>query len=149
MTLYHPISRIPWSCRNWNSNSQSFLLCSVYIPPDVVPSLFSLKLSFISSIAKGKDIILLGDFNQPDINRENLISSNCSSNLFCNFVFDSNLLQLAKSPTHVKGNILDLILTNSENLVQKLSVHSNEPFSSMKSDHNNALLYHSVPVVKN
>ena len=101
----------------------------------VVLSHFSLTLSFISSIAIGKDIILLGDFNQPDINWENLASSNCSSKLFCNFVFDSNFLQLVKSPTHVKGNILDLILTNSENLVQKLSVHSNEPFPSMKSDH--------------
>ena len=45
------------------------------------------------------------------------------------FVYDNNLDQLVTEPTHVKGNILDLILTNVSDNTQDVSVYSrNLPF---------------------
>ena len=38
------------------------------------------------------------------------------SKLFCEFVFDNNLFQHVDSPTHVKGNILDIVLPNTSNV---------------------------------
>ncbi len=51
------------------------------------------------------------------------------------FVFNNNLIQYIQSPTHSKGNILDLILTNSSEIIQEVCVLSNEPFPQMRSDH--------------
>lgn len=55
------------------------------------------------------------------------------SNLFCDFVFETNLTQLISGPTHVKGNALDILLTNNECLVTQVSV-LNSP-SLLLSDH--------------
>ena len=49
-------------------------------------------------------------------------------------VFNLNLTQLIDQPTHINGNILDLILTNTENLVCNVSVYSTPPFL-ISSDH--------------
>ena len=48
-------------------------------------------------------------------------------------MFESNLSQLITCPTHVKGNILDLLLTNNENLISHLS--ASESTSFLTSDH--------------
>ena len=45
------------------------------------------------------------------------------SNCFCNFVFDCNLTQHVSAPTHVKGNLLDLVLTSPSISVNHLIVH--------------------------
>ena len=46
-------------------------------------------------------------------------------------MFNSNLTQLVSCPTHVKGNILDLILTSNEESIFDLKVHE----SPVKTDH--------------
>ena len=45
------------------------------------------------------------------------------SNCFCNFVFDCNLTQHVPDPTHVKGNLLDLVLTSQSVSINSLIVH--------------------------
>ena len=50
------------------------------------------------------------------------MGTSTSSNCFCNFVFDCNISQHVLVPTHVKGNVLDLVLT-SHNVVNHLTVH--------------------------
>ena len=119
------------------------ILCLVYIPPAPEPASVYSIINFLSSIVDGRNIILLGDFNFPDINWDNITSSSHLSNFFCNFVFDNDLLQFVKSPTHCKGNILDLILSNSPDLNYDVSVHSSEPLPTMRSDHN--LISFAVP----
>ena len=42
------------------------------------------------------------------------------SNSFCKFVFDCNLYVL--EPTHIKGNILDLVLTSASVFVSNLTI---------------------------
>ena len=68
--------------------------------------------------------IFVGDFNCPDINWTSLTGSSTVSNMFCEFVFDCNLSQHVMVPTHVKGNILDLILTSADVNVEHLTIKS-------------------------
>ena len=67
--------------------------------------------TFLTSLAP-QPVILLGDFNLPDINWNSLSGSTPTSTLFCDLVFDMNLDKLVTFHTHCKGNILDLCLTN-------------------------------------
>ena len=72
---------------------------------------------------RSEGTILVGDFNLPDINWDTLSAQSATSELFCDFVFDNNLTQFVNNPTHIKGNTLFLILTNSSQLVKKLSTN--------------------------
>ena len=74
----------------------------------------------------------MGDFNFPDINWSALIGSSHLSNMFCDFAFDCNLIQLVNSPTHSMGNCLDLVLTNSPESVGHIDI-SSHPL--IQSDH--------------
>lgn len=116
---------------------QSIIICLTYFPPDVNPLFVNATLAYFSSITMTGDqnCILMGDFNMPHIGWHSLSSKNSISKVFCDFVFDNNLIQLVESPTHSKGNILDLVLTNSVNQVVDLSVLSLDPFPRLRSDH--------------
>ena len=46
-----------------------------------------------------------------------LSGSSPASKQFCEFGYNSNLSQLVQTPTHVKGNILDLVMMNEEDLI--------------------------------
>ena len=67
-------------------------------------------------------VVVLDDFNCPDIDWPILSASSSFSNLLCDLVYDFNLTQCISQPTHIKGNILDLILTNSADIVSNVSV---------------------------
>ena len=45
-----------------------------------------------------------------------------------------NFIQLIDEPTHIHGNILDLVLTNNIDIIHDLSVHSKQPLP-ISSDH--------------
>ena len=51
----------------------------------------------------------MGDFNVPDINQATLSGSFIFSNQLCDLVFQFNLSQLVDQPSHIYGNILDII----------------------------------------
>ena len=61
----------------------------------------------------------------PTINWDILQGETPMSNLFCDLVFNLNLVQMINEPTHIHGNILDLVLTTEDNFNTLLSVHSN------------------------
>ena len=46
------------------------------------------------------------------------------SNLFCDLVLNLNLVQMLNEPTHIHGNILDLVFTTDDDIITSLSVHS-------------------------
>ena len=56
--------------------------------------------------------------------------------LLLNFVilFLTNFIQLIDEPTHIHGNVLDLVLTNNIDIIHDLSVHSKQPLP-ISSDH--------------
>ena len=111
-------------CIKIGLGSDIFVICCVYVPPDSSPSyVFSLT-HFLSEITSSfSKCIFVGDFNFPDIDWQVLMGTCNQSNCFCDFVFDSNLTQHVLDPTHVKGNILDLVLTSSSVSVNHLKVH--------------------------
>ena len=81
-----------------------------------------------------ENFVLLGDFNFNDINWDSLHGHSPSSAKFCDIVFDLNFIQLIDEPTHIHGNILDLVLTNNIDIIHDLSVHSKQPLP-ISSDH--------------
>ena len=102
-------------------------LCCIYIPPCTDDLLLSEVIQYFSTLINSyprNSLVLVGDFNLPDINWDNLTASSTASRTFCDFIFDNALLQVVDTSTHSKGNILDLIITNSEYSVRDLTIHS-------------------------
>jgi len=75
-------------------------------------------------------IIILGDLNLPDIKWDTLSRGSQISSIFCDLVFDNNLVE---DPTHIAGNILDVILTSNDELVYDVAVNPHNVVLS--SDH--------------
>ena len=67
---------------------------------------------------------MIGDFNLSDVTWDSPTATSSASRNFCDFIFDNALLQINDKPTHTGGNILDLIITNSDDCVRNLTIHS-------------------------
>ena len=67
-------------------------------------------------------MIVLGDFNFPDIDWATYISSNLYPHRFVT----NHLTQLIDVPTHIGGSILDVVLTNTDAMYD-ISVNSKFP----------------------
>ena len=99
------------------------VICCVYIPPECSFSYVSSVVQFLTDLTSSfRKCVVVGDFNFPDIDWSILMGTSNSSNCFCNFVFDCNLTQHVSKPTHVQGNLLDLVLTSASVAVSRLSV---------------------------
>ena len=93
-------------------------VCAVYVPPNIGDNYQNVLLSYLTEMVSTSDhIIIVGDFNMPDICWSSLSGSTSFSNSFCDFVFKHNLTQLMTTPTHEKGNVLDLVLTNVDDVI--------------------------------
>ena len=103
------------------AGNHNISICTVYIPPNPIVALFNLLVDILNSFSQSEELyITVGDFNLPDI-----CWSTLSTNLISDFMLESNLSQLI---TCVKGNILDLLLTNNEHLISHLSVSESTSF---------------------
>lgn len=100
-------------------------VCAVYIPPNAALNYCQSLITYLHSLSldNSKKLFVVGDFNFPDINWHTMTSTAQSSSLFCDYVFENNLTQMIQCPTHIKGNILDLVLTNSDDLISDIAVH--------------------------
>ena len=58
------------------------------------------------------------------------LRSTTTSNYFCHFTYETNLINLIQSPTHIK---VDLVLTNNEDKISSLSI--TQPYALLSSDH--------------
>ena len=112
--------------------SQSFIICVVYLPPAPSLSLIQSLSSHLSQFQESCNFVLLGDFNLPDINWDTLCGTSGVAETFCDMCFEFNFSQLISCSTHVHDNILDLVLTNNEDLISSISVcpTDNLPISS-------------------
>ena len=112
-------------------------LCTVYNPPNSSTESQKVLLDYLTSLAQTDNLLLIvGDFNIPDVNWSLLSGSTHFSNQMCDFVFDWNLSQLFESPTHVKGNILDLLMTNHNDSIKNLTILPHDQSSNIvPSDH--------------
>ena len=110
-----------------------FLICVSYIPPNSPLSLCSEAFQYFESIVTSyPQVIIVGDFNFPDICWSSLSGTCPQSMLFCDLIFQCNLTQLVDFSTHTKGGVLDLVLTNHNSLVENISSFLSP---SLDSDH--------------
>ena len=99
------------------------ILVCIYIPPStshLAIEPLSELLSRLTQKYRNSTIYIAGDFNMPDINwSDSTVKINSKSKRlhqnFLNCFNEFGFQQLISSPTHVKGNTLDLIFINSEN----------------------------------
>ena len=114
-----------------NQESMNFFL--IYRPPGSTQENTSNLVDLIKHSEKNS--FFIGDFNLPDIDWSNLTAPN-RDKPFLNTCLDNGFEQLVNFPTHIKGNILDLVLTNNPESI--LSV--NDCGSIGKSDHSMLLI---------
>ena len=105
-------------------NPNPFIICVTYIPPNSGEGYHHSLSNYFTELSKELcPIILIGDFNFPDIDWATLQGTSSTSNRFCELLFQLNFTQLIDQPTHIHGNILDLVITNTEELIHNVTVH--------------------------
>ena len=93
------------------------------------------QLAYLSdNMQATEEVILLGNFNVPDINWATLSGSSDLSSKLCDLIFQHNYVQKADHPTHIHGNILVLIITSSEDTVSGINI-TQEFNQEIKLDH--------------
>ena len=93
-------------------------------------------IGFLRSLLSKKKppkIYVIGDFNLSNTSWPDLTSNVPLEQYFIDKLSELGLQQCINSPTHIKGNVLDLLLTNAESSVHDLSVLDKD--SVCKSDH--------------
>ena len=107
----------------------------IYNPPNSESNYQQKLLAYLSdNMQATEEVILLGDFNVPDINWATLSGSSDLSSKLCDLIFQHNYVQQVDHPTHIYGNILDLIITSSEDTVSGINI-TKEFNQAIKSDH--------------
>lgn len=101
----------------------------IYRPPGQEEELDKNLLQDINKMALKGEVIIMGDFNLPDVNWEESSASSTRSRDILNSLQGASLKQLVGEPTR-KDAILDLILTNGDRISD---VHVGENLGS--SDH--------------
>ena len=79
-----------------------------------------------------------------------LSGNSTESASFCDFIFDWNLTQHVLNPTHIRGNILDLVLTSEDIAISHHTITSPCPFINY--DHflfSFCSKYGTLPKIKN
>ena len=102
------------------NKKKKFCLGVIYRPPNQSEDADKLIINEINKSCKNETIIL-GDFNLSSINWENRIARDRSGMNFIECFEDNFLSQHVNDPTR-GGNLLDLVLTNKDNLVRNLAV---------------------------
>ena len=117
--------------------SPSIIVSCVYVPPNCSDTYFNATLQALEVLAsRYHRLLILGDFNCSSINWDQLSSPSTLATSLCDFVFRYNLAQVINRPTHLKGNILDLIITNLDNHISDLVItDSANLVGGLQSDH--------------
>ena len=71
-------------------------------------------LDYLQSLSYSPNVTIFGDLNLPDVCWDGYCGISSISQSFANLAYDLNLIQLVSQPTHRAGNILDVVLTNTE-----------------------------------
>ena len=89
---------------------------------------FSAVENYITKIRRRRKvtgIVIVGDMNFPNVNWTDFVTTDPTEQLFLNMFGNISLEQLIDTPTHIKSNILDYLMTDIAHLVKNLSVDSN------------------------
>lgn len=86
------------------------------------------ELHQVLNISPSPDIFIMGDFNLPHTNWPDCTPNQNSSRgekemitITNNLLLELSLTQIIRKPTHIAGNILDLVFTNNTNIIHDIS----------------------------
>jgi len=92
-----------------STGNDSLNLVLIYRPPNTGPTSLDNFKELLCNVKN--NTVLIGDFNLPEIDWNLMNAPNRFMNIV-NECSERGLSQLVNFPTHLKGNILDLVLTN-------------------------------------
>ena len=101
------------SC-NITLDNFSFYVCLIYRPPNSNEASDALLVSYLDLLDNSKNLLILGDLNLPDIDWDTYTGSFGTSSAIADLAYNYNMHQLVSDTTHIMGNTLDVILTNSD-----------------------------------
>ena len=117
-------------------NSKKICITTCYRVGTLQESNFNEVSDHIQNISCNKSItkhIIVGDFNLDSINWDNNLTSNDLHRKFMNLFEENCLTQILSSPTHCRGNLLDLLLTDAPYIVKDIFTADHNEY--IKSDH--------------
>ena len=118
-----------------NSDAGFWLLIELYNPPRnssycLEPNVITGCIDHFVSTARGlilsdapMKLVIVGDFNLPDVNWETYLGSSEYSQTILNYLDSHNLIQNVMEPTHRSGNILDLVFAADDTAVTVANVN--------------------------
>ena len=84
--------------------SNPITICVTFVPPSSTIAYYDDLFNFLLNLHIDSDkLIILGDFNFPDIDWHTLSGHSPVSDQFCDLIFQTGLSQLIDMPTHVHG----------------------------------------------
>jgi len=92
-----------------------------YRPPDQEQEVDEAFYSQLKAASQSQALVLVGDFNHPDISWEDHTARQKQSRRFLQSIDDNFLMQVVEEPTR-KGTLLDLVLINKEGRVEDVKV---------------------------
>jgi len=92
-----------------------------YRPPDQEEEVDEAFYRQLQAASQSQALVLMGDFNHPDINWEDHTTRQVQSRRFLQSIDDNFLNQVVEEPTR-KGALLDRVLTNKEGMVEDVKV---------------------------
>jgi len=92
-----------------------------YRPPDQEKEVNEAFYRQLKAASQSEVLVLMGDFNHPDISWEDHTARHMQSRRFLQSIDDNFLMQTVEESTR-RGALLDLVLTNIERLVEDVKV---------------------------
>ena len=106
-------------------NKEEFIFACFYKPSvQNTEILEKLDLALSDLCSFGKPLVLMGDFNLPDVKWDDIAPfapSVCKQDEFLRVLSENGLIQTVLEPTR-NGKILDLVFTNEHNLIKDVTV---------------------------
>ena len=128
VNLHNSIDATTWCTISLN-NHDRLLVGTIYRSPNLNAEQNTKLITMLEEVShiNSSHLLIMGDFNFPEIDWDNEVSSAATdhpSQVFLECYRDCFLHQHIRSPTHYrsmqKANILDLVLTNEENMVKNV-----------------------------
>ena len=111
--------------------SPALVVTCVYIPSASDFHYYLSLMDFMNNLTSDYDHLVAGDFSMPDIDWNTMSAPSICSEMFCKAIVHRNLRQIISEPTHIKGNTLDLVLTDTPELISDI----NNSYQTYSSDH--------------
>ena len=108
-------------------NGKKLVICTCYRVGTLGDANCNEITSYLQKLKERRDLsnlVMIGDFNFPSIDWDNYHSNISVDQNFLELFSNIGLAQLIDKPTHIAGNILDLLLTDNTSIIADIKVDS-------------------------